>query len=339
MSELLREKFVNRRDRNRKVFNGSTNDPIRVSFYDGDKKRVNDVTRSEANKIAAANPGQLFYFQDKNGIQRELTIGGVNGLNPGSDLKKTSPCNTGPKPCGPPYLNIFGGQGVGAAANTVISPVSSSVIAFDIANGGKNYTSPPFAQVIDECGNGKGSKLETEISGGSVVRIKVKAPGDGYLSSPNGSSGGGGRSVSTPTIPTPIITPTIPSPTVRPVELFPKYPVVLEIEDVDIINPGFGYVPGDTIIVTPDNGAVLEPVIDNNGRIIDIKVIRPGIGFNDFPEITVDSKTGYNFSSRPIFKVIRVDEKIFVPPPGTPIISVVDCVGKIPNQIFDVVPR
>jgi hypothetical protein len=373
MTELLRERFVDRQDKTRKKFGGFTNDPIRVSFYDLDGTRVNDVTRKEANKIAAANPSQLFYFQDKNAAQRELNIGQVNGLNPGSDLKKSPSCNTAAKPCGLPVLNIFGGEGLGALANTIVSPISSGVIGFDIINGGKNYTTPPFAQLIDVCGKGSGNKLETEISGGSVTRIKIKTPGDGYLASPDGSFGGGGRTIKSPqqglvqkpdgtyqvTPPNVIpelepgdvfIPPTLPPTTLPPTTitptppqtpiLGPTYPVVLEIEDIDIDNPGFGYQPGDKIIVTPDRGAVLEPVIDN-GRIIKINVIQPGIGFDDFPIITTNSPTGYNLSARPIFKVRRLDEEeSFIPPPGASIISVVDCVGIVPpKKEFDRVPR
>jgi len=370
MAELLRERFVDRQDKKRKEFNGFKNDPIRVSFYDIDKVRVNDVTRKEANKIAAANPSQLFYFQDKNALQRELNIGQVNGLNPGSDLKKSSPCNTGAKPCGPPFLNIFGGEGLGVTANTVISPISKAPIAFDIINGGKNYTTPPFAQIIDTCGKGSGCKLEIQISNGSVSQIKIKAPGDGYLAAPDGSYGGGGKTIKSPEqgliqkpdgtyeVILPNVTPVLgpddvfippstlpdaPPPTLGPIQpptLGPTYPVVVVIDDVDIDDPGFGYQPGDQIVVTPDRGSVLEPVIDN-GRIIRINVISPGSGFDDFPQITTNSSTGYNLSARPIFRVKRLDEdQSFIPTPGATIISVVDCVGIVPpKKEFDRVPR
>lgn len=330
MTELLREKFVNRQDRTRKKFRDNKNDPIRVSFYDLDGKKVNDVTRKEANKIAKDIPSQLFYFQDGGGALRELNIDQVNNLQK-NDLKKESPCNTDLQPCGPPTLNIFGGNGIGALVNPIISPISSSPIAFDIINGGKNYTSPPFAQLIDVCGKGSGSKLETQISNGSVSRIVIKSPGDGYLSTPDGSLGANETTIFQPT-----------GPSVIPADT-PFYNIVLEIEDIDIINPGFGYQPGDNIIVTPSRGAVLEPVIDN-GRIIGVNIINPGIGFNDFPEITTDSNTGYNFSSRPIFKVRRLDEinaeNESILSSGATIISVVDCVGKIPPKTeFDRVPR
>lgn len=369
MTELIREKFVNRLDKTRKNFRGIANDPIRVSFYDIDGKRVNDVTRKEANEIATSNPSQLFYFQDKNRIQQELNITQVNNLKSNTDLKSTSPCSVGPVPCGPPFLNIFGGEGFGVLANPIISPITNAPIAFDIINGGRNYTTPPFAQLVDLCGNGSGNRLQTEISQGRVIRIIIKSPGDGYLPAPDGSYGGGGRVIKRPNeglvkrndgtfevtpsnvvpelqigdvfiSPIPKVPPTTGVLPVKPVVLGPTYPVVLEIEDLDIINPGFGYQPGDKIIIDQDRGAVLEPVIDN-GRIVKVNIIKPGIGFDTFPEITTNSPTGYNFSARPIFKARRLDEeKSFVPPQDATIISVVDCVGRIPPQVeFDRVPR
>lgn len=363
MTELLREQFVDRADKTRKEFNGIKNDPIRVSFYDSDGKRVDDVTRKEANEIAKLNPNQLFYFQDGNSTQRELDINQVNNLTANQLSNQAPSCSTNASECSSPVLSVFGGNGIGALANPIISPISSGVIGFDIINGGKNYTTPPFAQLIDSCGNGSGNRLETEISNGSVTTIKVKAPGDGYLVGPNGSYGGGGRVIKKPnqgliqkpdgtyqiTPPNVIpelqpgetfIPPTIVSPTTPGVPTSPTYPVILEIEDIDIINPGFGYQPGDKIIVTPDRGAVLEPVIDN-GRIIKINVIKPGVGFDDFPQITTNSSTGYNLSARPIFKVRRLnEEESFIPPPEAAVISVVDCVGIIPpKKEFDKVPR
>lgn len=348
MAELLRERFVNRQDRTRTQFRNLSNDPIRLFFYDYDGKRVNDVTRKEANNIAVENPNQIFYFQNRNSVS-QLNISQVNNLVVQNDRKRTNPCLTGLKPSGPPILKIFGGEGFGAIANPIISPISSSIIGFDIIDGGKNYSSPPYAQLVDNTGKGYGSKLETQIKDGSVTRIIVKSPGNGYLSAPDGSYGGGGRIIKNPNqglIQKPDgtfeVTPENITPELKPGETFIppntkippsnigiNYPITLEIEDVDIINPGFGYQPEDQLIVTPSNGAVLRPVIDN-GRIIKVNVIESGIGFDDFPEITTNSNTGFNFSARPIFRVRRIEEeKELVVPKDAKVISVIDCIGKV----------
>ena len=378
MTELLRERFVDRQDKTR----GSN---TKLFFYDYDGKRVDEITVKEANNISSANPSQLFYIADSAGFLREWSISDVNSFFGSSDRSLTfdADCSTLAQPCGPPLLSIFGGGGIGASANPIISPISSSVIAFDIIDSGKNYLTEPFAQLIDICGNGSGSKLQvimqpysettettgttggtgttgttgtggtgTEGTGGLQVKnIVIKSPGNGYLSTPDGSLGGDGRIIKKPEeglltrndgtyeIIPPNITPELnpgdtfipPSTSLptSPISIGPTYPIVLEIEDIDIINPGFGYQPGDKLIVNPDRGAVLEPIIDN-GRIIKVNVINSGIGFDDFPEITTNSNTGYNFSSRPIFKSIRLDEKQeLIIPKDAEIISVIDCVGRV----------
>lgn len=107
------------------------------------------------------------------------------------------------------------------------------------------------------------------------------------------------------------------------------YPVVLTIKDVVITNPGVAYTNTDTINITPDNGAVLNPVFGNNGQLINVDIIKPGIGFTDFPRITINSNTGFNAQITPVFGVLRISEiEEDVIPPGTSIINVVDCVGR-----------
>jgi hypothetical protein len=388
MADQFRDYCVDRQNKNRKTFNGKPNDEIRVSFYDKDMMRVNDVTRSEANCIASLNPSQLFYYQDGNGYQRELLIDQVNTLSILDALPDGPACPTDPQLCGPPRVQISGGMGMGAMANAVISPVSSSVIGFDIVNPGFNYSTPPFANIVDECGSGSGStlKVQTQPYGTSsrlnatptgtvgttpagskggleIKNIVVLSPGDGYLSAPNGSLGGNGRiwkdvgegyverdNGSYYVVPSGKEPPNLPPgdkfiPPQPPPKSDPKiisYPVVTEINEVFVDDPGFGYEPGDTLEVIPDNGAVLEPIINDRGEIAQVKVIKPGIGFIDLPEIVINSPRGYNAKLIPVLKVIPIADipDPTVIPPGTQLISVVDCVGKIaPKDTFDIVPR
>jgi hypothetical protein len=109
------------------------------------------------------------------------------------------------------------------------------------------------------------------------------------------------------------------------------YPVVLELEDVVLTNKGVGYSDGDTISITPSNGAELDVIFDN-GEIKDIIIVNRGIGFTEFPKITINSQTGFNAVILPLFRPIRVgdlDEANDNIPIGTPVINVVDCVGKV----------
>jgi hypothetical protein len=109
------------------------------------------------------------------------------------------------------------------------------------------------------------------------------------------------------------------------------YPVVLKLRAVLVTNPGIAYLPTDKIKITPDHGAVLEPKYDKQGRVIKVSVINPGIGFVDYPKITIESEQGINAQMIPVFDIIRIgdlSEDQVIVPPGTNIISVVDCVGK-----------
>lgn len=112
------------------------------------------------------------------------------------------------------------------------------------------------------------------------------------------------------------------------------YPVALGITSVFITNPGIGYTSGDTITVTPDNGAILEPIITGDqeagaGQLTGVNVVQSGIGFTEFPRIVVNSTTGFNANMVPVFKIIRVNETPDEVPLGTPLIEVIDCVGRV----------
>lgn len=112
-----------------------------------------------------------------------------------------------------------------------------------------------------------------------------------------------------------------------------KYPVFLELDKIAIDSPGINYdSTKDKIVISPDNGAKLEPVFDSNGSLKKVDVIRPGTGFTEIPKITIETESGYNAVLLPIFKVNRlgdIPDGQDIQVPQTQIISVIDCVGKI----------
>ena len=112
-----------------------------------------------------------------------------------------------------------------------------------------------------------------------------------------------------------------------------SYPVVLTIVDTLVTNPGISYLPTDKIMITPDNGAILEPIFNDNGSLSGVSVVNGGIGFTDFPTITIESLQGINAKITPIFGITRIgdltEEEQNLIPQGTGIINVVDCVGRI----------
>jgi hypothetical protein len=113
------------------------------------------------------------------------------------------------------------------------------------------------------------------------------------------------------------------------------YQVVVSIEDLAVLNEGISYSDGDTIQITPDNGAIIEPIINDFGNIVDVNVISGGTGFVDIPEIRVISNTGNGINAVlvPIFKFTRISDtdQLFDIPLNTPVMNVIDCVGKFPG--------
>lgn len=418
----------------------STNIPkegIKLSFFDIDGKKVNGISIDQANEIAKKYPEKKFYFQNGDGVEQELTIDQVNDLIPQNLLPTTPQCPTSPQVCGPPLVRFFGGGGYGASANAIISPISSSVIGFDIVNSGFGFLDTPSAELIDNCGNGSGSRLQvnledddkdttnqnknifntsqkTNLDECSIPRqdfskkmrkkikrskriknITIVAPGNGYISAPNGSLGGNGRVwkeadegyvrtkcggyyVVQPYKPIPVkkgdtyyppngspenITedtiinlPLVPLVTPKPETIGPNYTVLLCIEEIKVLNKGFGYVPGDKLIITPNNGTITELIINDAGEIEDVKILKGGCGYADFPEIKTDSSTGFNATFSVIFKPIKIDPKLpvegqvfdatqvrtlslpdnitqayrpFSIPNNVELITVIDCVGRV----------
>jgi len=114
----------------------------------------------------------------------------------------------------------------------------------------------------------------------------------------------------------------------------PTYRVIICLDDVVIDDTGFNYKPGDTITIPPDNGSLLEPIINQRGEIVKVNLISKGCGFVDLPEIVVESATGFNAIIKPILNVTRVinEQDLLEVPPGIELISVVDCVGIIPPK-------
>jgi len=216
-----------------------------------------------------------------------------------------------------------------------------------------------------------------------IKNITIIAPGNGYLAVPNGSLGGnervwkepdegyvktkcGGYYVVQPYRPIPvkkgdtyyppnglpenikedtiINLPLVPVTPPKPETVGPKYTVILCIEEIKVLNKGFGYRPGDKLIITPNNGTLTELIINERGEIEDIKILKGGCGYIDLPEIRTDSPTGFNATFSTIFKPIKIDPKLpveeqvsggtedvykpFFVPNNIELITVIDCVGR-----------
>lgn len=111
------------------------------------------------------------------------------------------------------------------------------------------------------------------------------------------------------------------------------YDVYVCLEDLAILNEGVNYSSGDIITINPNNGAKFEPIIDEFGRIKEVRLIAKGCGFVDVPKISVLSETGINANIVPVFSFTRInidgDFDSLDIPLGAPVVNVVDCVGKL----------
>jgi hypothetical protein len=319
-------------------------------------------------------------------------------------------CNVGPILCGPPKISFWGGGGSGATGNAVVS-AAGDILGIDITSTGFGYTKAPFVTIEDACGKGKGAQAVAVIgkvpyvpppgtSTGTatgtgtgttgtgagtgagigpkpgdlvdgISKIIVLDSGGGYLSTPDGSQGGDGRTwadrcqstirrvdgnwdypynpgevmdikvgdlvqlageTSFVAIQDEITTaPQCPPESQQgqyPSNSDGTYPVIVELVDTEIVNPGFNYQDGDKIVITPDNGAILTPKFGYNGQLIGITVDRTGLGFNENPEIGIDSNTGHNAVIKPVFRTIKDSKLITDRDSATSVLQVIDCVGK-----------
>ena len=271
-------------------------------------------------------------------------------------------CPIGPQVCGSPTISFFD-PGLSlvlqqALANPIVSPISSALIAFDIVDPGQ-YTSQPIAVVNDICGTGSGAVVEPIMVDGQIDNIAIINPGDGYLAAPDGSLGGNGQIWKEPyecyvktanneyfVVPFGQDPPPLnegdelicPPEAVAPPA--PTYPVKLCLDRIIVQSGGFGYDPNDEIIITPDNGSVAKPIINDNGEITEVELISGGCGYIDLPEIRTNSETGFNAQLIPVLRAVPVEQPEIEIEAGVRIINVVDCVGKIPPKTdFDIVAR
>lgn len=242
----------------------------------------------------------------------------------------------------PPVVSIDDacGTGTGAYGTAVIgdyeytdpetgeTSTQTGVLNVIMNNSGYGYLPSPDGSVggmgrtiANRCQSlirrGDTKKWEGPFDSGEVIDIRVGdtvrlAGVPEYISEEN-------TSITAPPCPD-LVSSTSPSST---------YPVAISIGDVYIEDPGFGFNNGDTITITPDNGAELVPVVGGNGRIIDVNVVKPGIGFTGTPALKLNTSTGYNATLIPILSFKRIGEDdAFSVPTGTQLVQVIDCVGK-----------
>ena len=119
-----------------------------------------------------------------------------------------------------------------------------------------------------------------------------------------------------------------------------SYPVILYLCGMEIENAGFNYSKNDRIIIEPSNGASAVPTFGAFGTLEKVVITESGEGFKETPNIYIESETGFNAKLIPRFCIDRVSaDQVKEPGIITKVISVVDCVGKVPQVDFFRVPQ
>jgi hypothetical protein len=191
------------------------------------------------------------------------------------------------KVCGPPKIEIFGGGGIGAAANAVINEFGS-IVGVNMQSLGVGYTQKPYVSIIDNC-EGRGAEGEAIVKDGQVVNIIIRRGGGGYQTPPDVTDSEGVN-------------------------------VVGEIEDVEIVRTGRNYREGDLIV---SECGSFKPILDGIGRIVGAKVVSVHKGCKVIPDLTINTETGHGALVRPIMRYNKFDGVVI--PDGA--MKVIDCVA------------
>ena len=120
------------------------------------------------------------------------------------------------------------------------------------------------------------------------------------------------------------------------------------LKRVRIDRTGIGYNPGDEIIISPDNDVDMRPIFDPNGRLIDIKFANMTEGWEQIPQIRLNSRTGVGAVIIPILDVCPTGaagtdttpaqslDRVLRNIDPDDVVSIKDCVGPDLNTISDI---
>lgn len=253
---------------------------------------VASITKNIFPGIDSITGGVGDFVRNKTGIVEGVKENTGGGLGTVGKLAGGCSGTKGPfgKECGPPKIEIFGGNGIGGFADAVINEIGQ-VVGVRMTDLGFGYTEAPYIKVKDNCNNGNGATLEPILWDGKIVNMVVVDPGGGYLGAESATADDTGTEM------------------------------VGIIDAVQVVQTGNGYQEGDTI--TSDTGCAFLPNIEN-GRITGVEGVC-NIPFTKFPELTVNSKTGNGAVVRPITKFVRKEDFVGVLPPDSKLITVISC--------------
>ncbi len=152
------------------IFGTADKNSIKVGYVDPERGYITGVSRLEANKYAALNPGVRFIVTNREKT-RFLNINQVNELKPTDLIPKNNPSNAdgcrridGLRPGDinpndlPARICITGGSGIGAVGNPIFG-TDGALLAVNLVRGGFGYRTPPRVKICDDTKQGSGAVM------------------------------------------------------------------------------------------------------------------------------------------------------------------------------------
>lgn len=199
-------------------------------------------------------------------------------------------CNASVLNCGLPTVSFFGGDGFGATGESVVNSLNE-VIGINILKGGAGYTTPPFVSIDDECNNGSGAQAYATVNNGQVTQVVITNPGSGYLG--------------------PTTTEDNPC-NINPIT-YSGSEILGTLDDVIVLDPGFGYNNEDLITDSACPGDLeLTPIVDDDGRIVDVIINNPGTAIRVFPQLQINTTNGQEAILLPVLKFYSPEDVSYV---------------------------
>ena len=282
-----------------------TNCPENTSYSskNGIRKATSDDFGNILDKIGFKNPVDKF-------------LEGVDGM---IDAVPSAPdCSTNVLKCGPPRVDFLGSSGQGATGSAIVN-VLGQVIGVALEAPGFGYREPPLLSFFDSCENGYGAggfvrlgevtdpNGETSLG---VVEVVITDGGQNYLPNTTQTTLNEDGSLTE--------TEVVPDPNAN---YDGEVSYVTSLDDVVLVNTGFGYEDGDTVTVeggTVNDGlgddasqqpgqAEVELIIED-GLVAGANVINGGFGFTNLPDLVINSDTGAGARLKPVLKFTKVED-------------------------------
>ena len=277
-----------------------------------------NTSYSSKNGIRKATEDDFGNILDKIGFTSAVDsfIEGVDGM---IDADPSAPdCSTNVLKCGPPRVDFLGSSGQGATGSAIVN-VLGQVIGVALEAPGFGYREPPLLSFFDSCENGYGAggfvrlgevtdpNGETSLG---VVEVVITDGGQNYLPNTTQTTLNEDGSLTE--------TEVVPDPNAN---YDGEVSYVTSLDDVVLVNTGFGYEDGDTVTVeggTVNDGlgddasqqpgqAEVELIIED-GLVAGANVINGGFGFTNLPDLVINSDTGAGARLKPVLKFTKVED-------------------------------